>query len=90
MLTLREKIVTHLVRLGFHIVFLAITEAVGGESRLERVLLRELVDTTSIPSEAFVAHLIVSTSRDVSPCVGTVSTFMGIVETDIQSQFVNG
>ncbi len=53
------------------IVLLAIAETIDGEGCLERILSGELIDTSDIPTEAFVAHLVVGTAGDVGTGVGT-------------------
>ena len=71
-LLLRLHVVADLVGLRLHIVFLAIAETVDGEVGLQRVAIVELIDAAEVPAQALVAHLVVSTTRDVLSCLRAV------------------
>ena len=78
------------ISLIFHIVLLAIAEAVDGEVGLQRVLGSKLIDASNVPSEALVAHLVVGAALDVFTAVWTVGDFVAIVEARIHGQTLIG
>ena len=64
-LFLRLHIVTNSIGIRLHIVLLAIAEPVDRKIGLQRVLGIELIDTTQVPAEALIAHLVIVATRNV-------------------------
>ena len=58
-LLFRLHIVAHMIGLCLDVVLLTIAETIDGEGGLQGVLGSELIDTSHIPAEAFVAHFVV-------------------------------
>ena len=58
-------IIAYGIGLGCHIVLLTIAETIDGKVGLQRVLGIKFIDTTQVPAEALIAHLVVVATRDV-------------------------
>ena len=89
-LLLRLHVVANGIRLGLHVIFLSVAETIHREVGLQRVLLRKFIDATHIPSQSFIAHLVVGTARDVGVGVRAVGNFIRIVQPRIQRQMLTG
>ena len=89
-LLLRLHIVTDSIVLGGDVIFLAIAETVDGEVCLYGVPVIELIDTTDIPAETLIAHLIVCTACDVLTGLRTVRDLIGIVQAGVQGKMLTG
>ena len=89
-LLLRLHVVANGIRLGLRVILLSVAETVHREVGLQRVLLRKLIDAAHVPSQSFVAHLVVGAASDVGIGVRAVGDFVRIVQTRVQRQMLIG
>ena len=83
-LLLRLHIVADGIGLGLHVVLFTIAETVDGEVGLQRILRGKFVDTSNVPAEPLVTHLIICATRDIGTSVRTIGNLVGIVKARIQ------
>ena len=75
-LFLRLHVVAYGIGLGGYIILFAVAETIYHEIGLNRVLRSKLIDTAHIPSQSFIAHLVIGTASNIAARFRAISNLV--------------